>query len=266
MTDNKRTAESMKFLTKYDYSVTGSIYNLSLRTNTKLGLYTLAFIEFLFHFFLSYILPMPEDPLYLFAIVGSVLRLFIFYYSLTAINCNDFEKCYKGTILLQIATGMHTINCLVLSLAIILEKSIFGYRVHLDCSWPLIILGACSVIFNLYVSYLMFSFSKHLGMGNLDIIDGINQNALMSGSKVSFISTTTLVIGDNTPSHDINYLKARSAYISIDKIMLTDPRDVQFAQSVPEAVVNGMTLPSGIKIPYSDGKYWRIQGNEIILY
>jgi hypothetical protein len=46
--------------------------------------------------------------------------------------------------------------------------------------------------------------------------------------------------------------------------VLNDAKDVQFAQSAQDAIVNGMVLPSGIRIPVSGGE-WRITGKDILL-
>jgi hypothetical protein len=265
MADNKQTAETMRFLHNFNYSADASFLGTSLRSSTKIGLFILTIIEFTFHgVFLSY--PWffrPDDSLYLFAIVASVLRLIVLHYCYKAINSTDFEKCLKGTKAIQLTTVAHTINCLVLLIASFLSLQIFGYRAHLGCAWPLIIPGTLSVLINLYVAYLMFSFTKHLGLGNLDVINGINPNALIPGSLRNI---TTLVIGRDPTTSEINYVEAESEYISLEKIVLKDPKDIQFAESAQEAIVNGMILPSGVKIPIPvDNKTWKIVGNEIIL-
>jgi hypothetical protein len=52
----------------------------------------------------------------------------------------------------------------------------------------------------------------------------------------------------------------------LEKINLNDPLDIAFAQSAQGAIVSGISLPSGIKVPDArDGKTWKIIENEIIL-
>jgi hypothetical protein len=76
---------------------------------------------------------------------------------------------------------------------------------------------------------------------------------------------TTYVIGQNPIVSDINSLNT-DQFVSLEKIVLKDPRDIRFAQSAQQAIVNGMILPSGTKIPIpTDERTWRIVGSEILL-
>jgi hypothetical protein len=52
----------------------------------------------------------------------------------------------------------------------------------------------------------------------------------------------------------------------LEKIVLNNPLDITFAQSAQGAMVSGIALPSGIKVPDAmEGKIWKIKGNEIVL-
>jgi hypothetical protein len=47
-----------------------------------------------------------------------------------------------------------------------------------------------------------------------------------------------------------------------DRIIPTHPDDIAFIKTYPIDVINGVTLPSGLKIPdCKDGKNWRIRDN-----
>jgi hypothetical protein len=74
-----------------------------------------------------------------------------------------------------------------------------------------------------------------------------------------------LVIGQGFTDDDISSLN-RVQFAVLEKIVLNNPLDITFAQSAQGAMVSGIALPSGIKVPDArERKIWKIKGNEIVL-
>jgi hypothetical protein len=266
MVDNKQLAEEMTFLFKYkDTSTDRCLYNTSLRKGATIGFSILVAIEVFFHIGLnSASLLCLNDCLYLYIILGSILRVAVIYYCYMAMKSNDFTKCLYGTYAIQITTLVQAFNTVVVLLAIILDMRIFGSRLWFGSMLPYFVLAILSICLNTYVSYIIFSFTKHLGLGNEDIINGDKLNALLP--QPSCRSITTLVIGQNPSESDISYINTKGQFNALEKIVLNDPKDIVFAQSAQHAIINGMTLPSGVKIPMTcDSRNWKITGNEISL-
>jgi hypothetical protein len=273
MADTKEIAEEMKFMwrCKNNDCVDGFIFNSSLRAGSIFGLIMQAIIEILFHYvIISYWTYQKNDILYLIMVLISILRLGIFGYCYKAINTTDFDMCLKATYAIQLVSLFQYLNTCIIGLAMVCQMDILGRtRDHPIEYVSFTVLAVLMNSFSVYVAYLVFSFTKHLGLGNLDLINGlISRNAIPNAHipTSGYGNITTLVIGQNLTNTDINLINTGCQFNSLEKIVLTDPRDLLFAQSAHEAIVNGMTLPSGVRVPYpSDSRAWKIVGNEIIL-
>lgn len=55
----------------------------------------------------------------------------------------------------------------------------------------------------------------------------------------------------------------RKTMCGMARMILTDPRDIAFAKLAPGAQVDGATLPSGLKVPVTDGSTWVVCGTYI---
>ncbi len=61
-------------------------------------------------------------------------------------------------------------------------------------------------------------------------------------------------------SHSIKHLD----FFKMEKIQLTDIRDIQLADMAKGATACGATLPSGLEVPVTPGKVWVIRGHELV--
>jgi hypothetical protein len=266
MADNKTIAEQMKFFWRFNKLANSAVCGISLRKGTQFGLFALVAIEALWLMIFPGFTGMGDFSL-IYVVMWTLARLAVLICCQKAASGGDFDKCLKATYAIQTLTICNLVNTCVTLIAMGGAGRLFGvYVPHIHEIESLVPLAAF-VCLNLYVTYLMFSFTKHLGLENLEIIDGV-QSALIpnAGATSDYRNITTLVIGQNPTVTDINSLNTAGQFTSLDKVVLNDPRDIQFAQSAQQAVVNGMTLPSGVRIPVpSDSRTWRIVGSEILL-
>jgi hypothetical protein len=265
MADIKTKAEQMKFFWRFNKLANSAVCGLSLRKGTQYGLFSLIALEMLWLTFFPVYTGIRDFSL-IYLVIWTLVRFAVLICCQRFSLGDNFEDCLKGTYTIQTMTVCNLLNTCVTLIA--MGGSLFGaYVPHLHEMEFLVPLAAF-VCLNLYVTYLMFSLTKHLGLGNIDIIDGIRSSTLIPNAEAAsdYKNITTLVIGQNQMVTDINSLNTSGQFVLLDKIVLNDPRDVQFAQSAQQAIVNGMTLPSGISIPISsDSRTWRIVGSEILL-
>jgi hypothetical protein len=205
-----------------------------------------------------------RDVSYIHAFIFSLARLGVFIYCLKGIEKNDFDHCEKGHLAMNIATLSNLVSCLILFVSIfIFGLSLYsgwgGYVRGFNC----LLFGAIYLAVNLYIPYIYFSFTKHLGLGNIELINGRNNRSITLQS--GYQGVNTLIIGQGHTDSDINRLNNTQLSV-LEKIVLSNPLDIAFAQSAQNAIVSGISLPSGVRVPDArDSKTWKIVENEIIL-
>jgi hypothetical protein len=196
--------------------------------------------------------------------MGSGLRLLTLYYNYNSVKTKSFNKCLDGLKAIQIATLVSIFSTLPLFLVIFFGPIIHARDVHQPLQTLTHLLScSISIVVYVYVSYLIFSFIKHLGFSNMDVVDGVLFKRYNMPPECRFV--TTLIIGQNPTSESISFVK-NNKFVLLERIVLNDVRDIEFIASAQDAVVSGMTLPSGVEVPSpSDVRAWRVVGNEIIL-
>jgi hypothetical protein len=268
MEDDKTIAEEMKFFWRFNSNANSVLWGLPLREGTQIGLNILWIVEVVWLVILP-LFPGEVDFSLLYVILWTLVRFSVLTYCFVAAGRIDFQMCLNGTYAIQTLTICHILNTCITLIAMVAEGRLFGTpvpRLHNPYVFVALVSLAVLVCLNLYVTYIMFSFTKHLGLGNEDILNGVRPIAISSLNvqAPNDFTNTSLLIGLNPT--DINSFNTSGQFVSLDKIVLNDPRDVQFAQSAQQAIVNGMALPSGISIPIPpDNRTWRIVGSEILL-
>jgi hypothetical protein len=119
---------------------------------------------------------------------------------------------------------------------------------------------------NFYSLYIIYSFIHHLADGNIDLIEGraFRLNDTSNFSEVLVRPAVRRIYVANCGQTQTEGTETNE-YSMVDKITLTNAFDLTFAQSAQNAVISGVTLPSGLRVPIAkDGKDWRIVGNEIL--
>jgi hypothetical protein len=121
------------------------------------------------------------------------------------IEKNDFDKCEKGYLAMNIATVANLVSCIILFVSIFIFdlRLYYGWRDYVNCSGTLLF-GAIFLAVNLYIPYIYFSFTKHLGLGNIDLINGRNNRSITIQS--GYQGVNTLIIGQGHVDSDINSL------------------------------------------------------------
>jgi hypothetical protein len=257
MEDSKEKVNNLKFLFYYNLedNIANSFLSLtSLKTGSQLGLAFLCLTDIIFHIIL--IANSLRDVSNIYAIIATLLRFAVFIYFCGGIEKNDLDQCLKGCFYLNIATLVILYCCLIALIGCIFGMTIFGFWPYFNL--PVIIFLPLGVMLNVYVTYACLSFTKHLAMGNIDLING-------KLNLTGYEGVNTLIIGHGFTDDDISSLN-RVQFAVLEKIVLNNPLDLTFAQSAQGAMVSGIALPSGIKVPDArEGKIWKIKGNEIVL-
>jgi hypothetical protein len=171
MEDLKEKANNLKFL--FHYKLEDNIANnflslTSLKTGSQIGLAFLCLTDIIFHILL--IANSLRDVSNIYAIIASILRFSVFIYNCGGIEKNDLDQCLRGCFYLNIATLVILYCCLIALIGSICDMKIFGFWPYFN--WPIIIFILLGVILNVYVTYACLSFTKHLAMGNIDLING----------------------------------------------------------------------------------------------
>jgi hypothetical protein len=140
-----------------------------LKTGSHLGLALLYLTDIIFHILL--IAGSLRDVSNIYAIIASLLRFSMFIYFCGVIEKNDLNQCLKGCCYLNIATLIILYCCLIALIGgCIFDMTILGFRREFNLK--IIIFILLGVILNVYVTYACLSFTKHLAMGNIDLING----------------------------------------------------------------------------------------------
>jgi hypothetical protein len=257
MEELKEKANDLKFLSFLkidDYIANNFLSSFSLKTGSQLGLAVLCLTDIVFQIF--FIMAGLRDTSSIYATLASIFRIAIFLYNYAGIEKNELEQCIKGCFYLNIATLVLLYCCFIAVIGCISDMTIFGFRPWFNITIVLSVI--LWVILNVYVTYTCLSFTKHLAMGNIDLING-------KLNLTGYEGVNTLVIGHGFTDDDISSLN-RVQFAVLEKIVLNNPLDLTFAQSAQGAMVSGIALPSGIKVPDArEGKIWKIKGNEIVL-
>jgi hypothetical protein len=274
MSDQKEKAKNLKFafclkMQEADFF----LFNYSLKFGSTFGLVALILQEALFHYCLSYFI-IIIDIVYTYLIIWSVVRLLVAFVTFWAIQKKNFKKlvkCLKG---IKVITAIQIFNSLVLLVLALLHMDLgvgfygqnWGYKSskYMYILEELFYPGLAMlflILMNVYTYYILFSFTKHLGLGNEALVFN---NRPRYVPQVSLDSrNTSAFLPANSQS---SFMGEFSQYPNLEKIVLNYPNDITFAQSAQNAIVNNLVLPSGFKIPTGrDGKSWRIEGNEILL-
>jgi hypothetical protein len=270
MSDITRKAEKLTFIcnNKWNYEPITNGYLVSIRSMSKIALFSLVIQEVLFYVFglPSSCIRSFEAQFYIFLL--SIVRIVVFVKAYKAICANDFGACYKHYKNLRRLTILQLVNIAAMTI-------LRPYLIVFD------IVILTPVILNIYSLYVLFSFTKYLGLGNLEIIDSnpppIAVPLSMSNNTTELLNqpvtdyrnivnnATSLVIGAQNEVSDINDINSHSMIV-LEKIALTSSIDISFAQSAQNAIVNDLVLPSGVRVPTGKhGMCWRIAGTDIIL-
>jgi hypothetical protein len=266
MEDKNQKAKELKFLFYFglnEHLANNFLFFIPLKPGVIIGLILLIMFEILYHYLaIGFII--VRDVSYIHAFIFSLARLGVFIYCLLGIEKNDFDQCEKGHLAMNIATLANLVSCLILFIGIVIfDLRLYNGWVVYIAHTSNLLFGAIFLAVNLYIPYIYFSFTKHLGLGNIELINGRNNTSITLQS--GYQGVNTLIIGQGQVDSDMNNLNNTQLSV-MEKIVLSNPLDIAFAQSAQDAIVSGISFPSGIKVPDArDGKTWKIIENEIIL-
>jgi hypothetical protein len=294
MADYKEKAEKLKFLCrkKNIQPATEAFQGLmSLKAASRLGIYALAGQEILYQFFFWNCYGNEFHFWYIYIVLISLMRMGVSMKLGKGIRNNDFPVCAKLYNKMTKLTKFQIFNLLVFIMIYLFDMRITRHGMLWDFTVPFIAAG-CTAL-NVYILFIFYSFTKHLGLGTLPTgpvvvhhpsnygeifvppTSARNATMLNIGGNSGNLTNTGVTninsvsnINDTTPYHQTyQATQINNSYPSfVEKIVLANPVDVSFAQTAQNAVVDEVILPSGIKVPVGrDGKSWRIIGNEIVL-
>jgi hypothetical protein len=255
MDDKNQKAKELKFLFYSDLNeqlADNFLFFIPLKSGVIIGLLLLIIFEIYYHY-LAIAYFGVRDVSYIHAFIFSLARLGVFIYCLKGIDRDDFDHCEEGHLAMNISTLANLVSCLILFIGIF----IFGLRPYNGWngyvrSFIYFLFVAIFLGINLYIPYIYFSFTKHLGLGNINLINGGNNRSISLQS--GYQGVNTLIIGQGHVDSDSDNLSNTQLVVS-EKITLSDPLDIAFAQSAQGAIVSGVSLPSGIKVlDARDGK------------
>jgi hypothetical protein len=265
--DMKQKAENLKFLCKKKTCepASQSIFGFSLRQASEYGVGALAIQEVAFNWYLlAGVYYGDIDLHYVYILLLSLIRLCVFCKFFKGVRSDDFAVCHKLYRKARKLTILQIFNALVVIIGAFFYADAGRIRLRPYYISTYLMVGVPFIALNVYILYMFYSFTKHLGLGNVEIINGVvapNAIPLNVNLNTNYRNISVLTVGPvaNAPA-DIN------SYPSFDKITLASPVDLSFAQSAQNAVISDVVLPSGVKVPSArDGKQWRIVGNEVLL-
>jgi hypothetical protein len=259
MSNFKEKAEKLKFLNKKNQTdPISSVGPLSLKTSAKLStlilfIQELAFIAHIFTYFEVY------QFWFIYVITFSLYRMAVLVKFKKGINTNNYILCEKMYIKMKKLTKIQIFNLWVILILWIFEVRVSGHQEIWELS-PLV--TTIFTFINMGLLLVLFSFTKHLGFGDLELINGkVGLGYVEQFVPTTRANVTNLTVG-NVVVDNINSYPT----ISSSSIVLTNSMDLAFAHSAQNAVVDDVVLPSGLKVPAGqDGKSWRIIGNEIVM-
>jgi hypothetical protein len=238
--DNSEKAKVIKFLFYFEKDL---INQKSLRTQSLLGLIILIINELAFHVII-FEKHRIQDVSYIHSIIFSLARLAVFTYCYNAIQKNNIESCIKGSKAMNVVTIIYLVYLTATTIG-----CFAGMYLYVDLIYPpsmFIIYDIIAFAFNIYYPYVYVSFVKHLVIG---VIQPIN-NSSYDGFFNSFMGIRHLALTNFTAVENTNNAgQYISPHVHEDKIIPNDAGDIVFAQSAQNAVVNGICLPSGLKVP-----------------
>jgi hypothetical protein len=278
MSDHKEKAKNLKFaffpkMQETDYF----LFGYSLKFGATFGMIALICQEALLHYYLTS-LPMIIDIVYTYLVIWSAVRMLIAFATINPVSERNFNKVLKRLKAVKVITALQIFNSLVVFLLALFRMDIgLGYRGEY---WEYrrfyynpeqLIYPGLVVLFiigmDVYFYYVLFSFTKHLGLGNEALIVNNRPVNIPQAANLDPRNTSAFLPANNQSSSSLEVrVNEFSQYPNLEKIVLNYPNDITFAQSAQNAIVNNLALPSGFKIPPGrDGKSWKIEGNEILL-
>jgi hypothetical protein len=235
-----------------------------------------------------------------FAIIRCLILLIIVYGSCK----RHFMVCYFGNAVNQFLFIINQLMGFILFICICagtirLKYKGSYYAVNGVGILSAIIFYVLGFVINLYFCYVIFSMTKELGMGNLDVRVEPTQCNTTTPNTIPYsynpptyaqpkvLQTDPCTYEASPPSNinnnavldyqcsmrtEVGSRRRSNAIANVsypafeDKILLFDPNDIAFAKMSQNTIVNDSTLPSGLKVPPGkEGRVWRIIGTEVIL-
>jgi hypothetical protein len=218
----------------------------------------------------------------IYVVLLSLVRLVVILKLSKAFEQNNFSQIILVYRKLKKLTCFQIFNMTVFIITCATDIKIGEYWSSMLFNVQEVLITVACTAFNVYTLYIFYSYTKHLGLGNLAIINGTYAAAVNTTSNYGEIlvapgtvrsNLSVLNIGNPLTNtgvaniNDANACQTGSSYPSFeDKIVLSLPGDIAFCQTAQNAIINGIILPSGLKVPAGkDGKNWRVIGSEIIL-
>jgi hypothetical protein len=193
-----------------------------------------------------------ENGFKLFYIILVSVQVFFILMAWMSVYIIHFPLCYYANIILQFIL---VIDILTLILSIPMYYGI-GINVNLSIE-ALVIYHTCWLIYIIvatYSTYMLYSFTKTLGLSRFALRDNVS------------ITRGNVYLPPNLNCPSASQDNWSRTSFTCEKIILTYPSDIIFAQNVQNSIVDNTVLPSGIVVPPSNnGMRWRVIGNEILL-
>jgi hypothetical protein len=240
MSDHEEKAGKLKFafypkLKAADYF----LFGYSLMTGSVNCFRALILQEILFHYFISRNFKLILDIVYVTIILWSLARVMIcLIYNMANLEKNFLKqkKCLKA---IKAITIIQIFNSLVLLILALFQKDMgIGYRASFmnnnyykyyyhpeDMVLPVIVI-LIFICINVYIYYILFSFTKHFGLGNEALIFNNKPASIPQSKDLTNLPAFLLA---NNQSIEIIVNNTFTQYVSLEKIVLNFPSDITYA-------------------------------------
>jgi hypothetical protein len=277
MSDNKIIANSMRFLFLFKFAPVESVFNkISLVRGLQIGLIYMMSMEFFYLLWFNLYFTIIIAAAFAYTFLLSLFRFALFGYLLFCVfTKKNFAWFYWPTIFSHQFMYLQVLNWFLFELFMISnlyagfirqqEESVTRSAMSAGAAVGWTIISLIFMVVNLYATFLLFSYTKKLGLGedqDDSLINRRDTNAPRYNPPNDFVKENLL------PNSTIIHVNSNNNvdYSNEEKISLTDQRDVTYALANQSAIVTDTVLPSGLRIPASrEGKVWRVIGNDILL-
>jgi hypothetical protein len=230
MADNMEKLGKVYFIFrkfKINHLLHGRVLNLKLLA--RLAIINHFIQEYIFTIILLYTY---LDWIVIYSILLSIYRIYVGSNMLIGIGKGDFMTCYRYYKRFNLLMNFQIFNTAIILVSAYYDSELANSKrndIFSSYDWFVLVVG-----FNILILYVLYSYTIELGVGR---IEG-------SGSSQRLVEEA-------------------DRFNNASEIALTQPEDIDYLKNAQCAVVNGLTLPSGLKVPDGDGLIWRVMGNKI---
>jgi hypothetical protein len=186
------------------------------------------------------------------------VQIVLIMFSWIFVHSFSFKKCYYANLMFQC---LFIFDILTISINVLACFGIGLQRKPLDTYT--IVTSVSFWIFYMLITYnavfMLYSFTKNLGLAlNLNL--NYTTDGFVSSEENNSVRYHKHLLGEK------DFSRTSSSFFCCDKIVLSDPNDLIFVNTIQNSIVDNVVLPSGVVVPGSvNGMRWRVIGNEILL-